>query len=210
MVEDFDKADILAYLDKLNEEITLLRKDIKEIKIVFDKLPEMAEKDREVLTTFLSQIKNSVDDLKISLSNLELVIDVSFKKLKTTLENELKATLLNSLNLYFEKELPKVLYVIEKVVSKNQAELLKKTFEQEINHIYKALDDLKKENDLINKKINALTIINAKTPEEKLKIFLLTTDKKEIKKKDLEHLFGKDVVKKVLKELEGKLEIKIV
>ena len=210
MVEDFDKADILAYLDKLNEEITLLRKDIKEIKIVFDKLPEMAEKDREVLTTFLSQIKNSVDDLKISLSNLELVIDVSFKKLKTTLENELKATLLNSLNLYFEKELPKVLYVIEKVISKNQAELLKKTFEQEINYIYNALNDLKKENDLINKKINALTIINAKTPEEKLKIFLLTTDKKEIKKKDLEHLFGKEVVKKVLEELKGKLEIKIV
>ncbi|MEO2154628.1 MAG: hypothetical protein ABGW69_02365 [Nanoarchaeota archaeon] len=206
---DLDKADLLAYLERLNNEIVLLRKDIKEIKQVFDQLPDMAEKDREVISTFLSQIKNAVEDLKISLSNLELILDVNFKKLQIQLQNNIQTYIYNSLNSYFENELPKVIYVVEKVITKKQMELLKQSLEKELSSLFEEIKSLKEKEELINKKLNALAVIEAKNPEDKLKIYLLTTDKKEIKKKELEKIFGKDVVKEVLKELEGKIEIKI-
>jgi precorrin-3B methylase len=169
----------------------------------------MAEKDREVISTFLSQIKNAVEDLKISLSNLELILDVNFKKLQVQLQNNIQTYIYNSLNSYFESELPKVIYVVEKVITKKQMELLKQSLEKELSSLFEEIKSLKEKEELINKKLNALAVIEAKNPEDKLKIYLLTTDKKEIKKKELEKIFGKDIVKKVLKELEGKIEVKI-
>ncbi len=202
-----DKLDVLAYLDKLDENISLLRKEIKEIKIVFDKLPEIAEKDKEVLATFLSKIKNSVDDVKIELSNFELFLKVGFDKVRNDLKEDLILTINNSLTKYFEKELPKVLYVIQKVLIKNQSnlieEVVKKAIEEELKPLKEEIKDLKD-------KLDILTLIDAKEKEDKLKLLLLTTKKKEIKKKDLEKSFGKEVVSKVLKELEGAIKVKIV
>jgi len=202
-----DKLDVLAYLDKLDENISLLRKEIKEIKIVFDKLPEIAEKDKEVLATFLSKIKNSVDDVKIELSNFELFLKVGFDKVRNDLKEDLILTINNSLTKYFEKELPKVLYVVQKVLIKNQSnlieEVVKKAIEEELKPLKEEIKDLKD-------KLDILTLIDAKEKEDKLKLLLLTTKKKEIKKKDLEKSFGKEVVSKVLKELEGAIKVKIV
>jgi hypothetical protein len=202
-----DKLDILAYLDKLEENISLLRKEIKEIKIVFDKLPDIAEKDKEVLATFLSKIKNSVDDVKIELSNFELFLKVGFDKVRNELKEDLNLTINNSLTRYFEKELPKVLYVVQKVLIKNQnnliEEVVKKAVEEKLNPLKEEINQLKD-------KIDVLTLIDAKEKEDKLKLLLLTTKKKEIKKQDLEKSFGKDIVNKVLRDLGDVIKVKIV
>lgn len=187
-----DETDILAYLEKLNENISLLRKEIKEMKIIFDKLPEMAEKDKEVLSTYLSKIKNSVDDVKIELSNFELFLKIGLDKIRKELESNMEISIKNTLNSYFESELPKILYAAQKILNKNQ-----------INPIIEKINEL-------NERIDVLTLISAKEKEDKLKIYLLTTKSKEIKKKDLEKTFGKEIVEKVLKEIGGVLKVKIV
>ncbi|HIQ50728.1 MAG TPA: hypothetical protein EYH54_02035 [Nautiliaceae bacterium] len=204
-----DSVELEAYLDNIKKEIEKLRKDFKEIKIVFDQLPEMAEKDREVLTSYLAQIKNVVEDLKILISNLELAININFKNMKTELEDGMKSTLILSLNQYFEQELPKMLYVVQKVIAKNQLRAFNENFKSLFESITKELNSIKNENEGLNKKINALLYLLSKNNEDKLRVFLLTTDKKELKRKELEKIFGKEVVSKVLNELNGKIDVKI-
>ena len=202
-----DEIDILAYLEKLNENISLLRKEIKEMKIIFDKLPEIAEKDKEVLSTYLSKIKNSVDDVKIELSNFELFLKIGLDKIRKELESNMEISIKNTLNSYFESELPKILYAAQKILNKNQInivqEVLEKSIKIQLNPIIEKINEL-------NERIDVLTLISAKEKEDKLKIYLLTTKSKEIKKKDLEKTFGKEIVEKVLKEIGGVLKVKIV
>ncbi len=203
-----DKLDILAYLDRLEKEISLLRKEIKEIKIVFDKLPDIAEKDKEVLSVFLSKIKNSVEDVKIELSNFELFLKVGFEKIKKEIKEDIISTTNQAFLQYFEKEIPKILYVIQKTIAKQ-------TFSKEIEGIIKrSVDDrinkLESKFEEIIERINVLALLEAKNKEDKLKLLLLTTKNKEIKKEELDKLFGKEVVDKVLDELKGNLKVKII
>jgi septal ring factor EnvC (AmiA/AmiB activator) len=205
-----DSAELEAYLENIKKEIEKLKKDIKEIKIVFDQLPDMAENDREVITSYLAQIKNVVEDLKILISNLELAINVNFKNMKNNLKEDLRSTILSALGQYFEQELPKVLYVVQKTIAKNQLEAFNQNFRLLFENLNKNMELIQQDNKEINKKLDALIYLTAKTDEEKLKVFLLTTNKKEIKRKELEKIFGKELVDKVLKQLKDKIEVKIV
>ena len=205
-----DHVELEAYLENIKKEIEKLRKDFKEIKLVFDQLPEIAEKDKEVLTNYLAQIKNVVEDLKISISNLELSLNVNFKNMKSELEENVRSAVILSLNQYFEQELPKVLYIVQKVIAKSQLEAFNENFKSLFGNLSLEIKKIEETNLEINKKLNALIYLLAKNNEDRLRVFLLTTDKKELKKKELEKIFGKEVVEKVLNELKGKIEVKIL